>query len=124
MVLIYALIVWVLMCLAMACHSPNEERTAVAVATNDTIPSVHTESAIFRNDTMADTQLGGYGYLIKLDGRMYVHQPNIPAVAGNKGFESEDDARKVAQLMEAKIKGRVMPPSVTTDELDSLGIKY
>src|SRR6185436_9293359 len=33
-----------------------------------------------------DPPLTGYGYDIFLDGKMYVHQPSIPAIQGNRGF--------------------------------------
>jgi hypothetical protein len=52
-----------------------------------------------------------------------VHQPNIPAVMGNRGFASADDAAKTANLVAFKLKNNIMPPSVTTTELDSIGIK-
>ncbi|MBS1765569.1 MAG: DUF4907 domain-containing protein [Bacteroidetes bacterium] len=70
-----------------------------------------------------DSAPGGFGYDIFVDGRMMVHQPNIPAVMGNRGFTSETDAAKTAELVMHKLKNNIMPPSVTTAELDSLGIK-
>jgi hypothetical protein len=65
----------------------------------------------------------GYGYDIIMDGHPYVHQPNIPALPGNRGFETEADAIKVAQLVVSKILNHVMPPTVGVNELDSLGIR-
>jgi hypothetical protein len=53
---------------------------------------------------------------------MYVHQPNIPAMQGNKTFASEESARKVGALVAEKIRNNIMPPTVDTRELDSLGI--
>ena len=57
-----------------------------------------------------------------MDGNKYIHQEIIPAVPGNKGFESEEDARKAAGLVAHKILNNIMPPSVTPQELDSLGV--
>lgn len=87
---------------------------------NNTTPSLNNISyKTFANDSAP----GGFGYDIFVDGRMMVHQPNIPAVMGNRGFTSEDDAAKTANLVMFKLKNNIMPPSVTTGELDSLGIK-
>lgn len=83
--------------------------------------SVNNKSAdikIFRNDSA----LYGFGYDIYVDGKIYVHQPNIPAVQGNRGFTSEQKARRTAELVVYKILNNILPPSVDTRELDSLGV--
>ena len=64
----------------------------------------------------------GYGYDISIDKHSYLHQPNIPAVPGNNGFSSEEKARKVAVLVEYKIRHNIMPPTIDPKELDSLGV--
>ena len=66
----------------------------------------------------------GWGYDILRNGKLYVHQPNIPAVAGNAGFKTEVDAKKVAGLMKHKIEKNILPPTIDIKELDSLKIKY
>ena len=76
------------------------------------------EYKIFRN-----TETNGFGYDIILEGKTYVHQPNIPALSGNNGFSTEEDARKIAILVSHKIRNNIMPPTVEVKELDSLGIK-
>lgn len=75
----------------------------------------------FANDSL----LSGFGYDIYMDSatKPTVHQPNIPAVAGNRGFATEKEARKIGEYVGNKIKNNIMPPSVTTQELDSLGVK-
>ncbi len=73
----------------------------------------------FANDSLP----GGFGYDIFVDGRLMVHQPNIPAVMGNRGFSTEEDAAKTADLVMYKLKNNIMPPSVSVSELDSIGIK-
>lgn len=65
----------------------------------------------------------GWGYDIYMNEKMYVHQPHIPAVSGNHAFRSENDARKAGELMVYKIRNNVMPPSITIEELDSIGIQ-
>jgi PBP1b-binding outer membrane lipoprotein LpoB len=70
-----------------------------------------------------DTPLNGFGYDIFIDNKLMVHQPNIPAVAGNRGFASQEEANKIGSFVAHKIKNNIMPPSVTVQELDSLGVK-
>jgi len=65
-----------------------------------------------------------FGYDIFLNGKLYIHQPNIPAVSGNAGFQTEENARKIAELVIVKIKHNIIPPTVIVNELDSLGVKY
>lgn len=72
-------------------------------------------SSVFETD-------GGFGYDIFIDGAEYVHQPTIPAVGGNKAFSTKDDAQSVADLAISKIKDGIIPPTITTDELQSLGV--
>ena len=76
---------------------------------------------IFTND--AASGLSGFGYDIYIDEKRYVHQPQMPAVAGNKGFNTETAASKTAAFVCFKIQHNIMPPSVTVEELDSLGVK-
>ena len=64
----------------------------------------------------------GWGYDIYLDGRHYVHQKHIPSVQGNTGFATKEDAEKTAQLVIKKIEKNIMPPGITPQELDSLGV--
>jgi hypothetical protein len=78
------------------------------------------EFSIFRN---TDSVPGGFGYAIFMDTKLYVRQPHIPAIQGNRGFASEEDAAKTARLVSHKIKNGIIPPGVSTGELDSLGIR-
>ncbi len=63
----------------------------------------------------------GWGYDIFINKSQYVHQPHIPAVSGNRGFSNEENAKKTGEFVAYKIKNNIMPPSVTPEELDSLG---
>ena len=64
-----------------------------------------------------------YGYLIFINGDLVVEQTSMPGLSGNKGFERQEDAAKVAGLVMEKIRRNDMPPSVTADEMKSLGVK-
>ncbi len=64
----------------------------------------------------------GWGYDVCLYGSVYVHQPQVPAVNGNKTFATEEDAKKTGELVAHKIRNNIMPPALTIKELDSLGV--
>jgi Domain of unknown function (DUF4907) len=58
-----------------------------------------------------------YGYSIYADGNLYIYQPTMPAIGGNKGFADTASAGKCAQLVIQKIKQGEIPPSLTVEEL-------
>lgn len=64
-----------------------------------------------------------FGYNILDHNRRMVHQPTLPAMPGNKGFATKEDAAKVAMLVIQKINKNIMPPSITPQELTDLKIK-
>ncbi|MEP6795191.1 MAG: DUF4907 domain-containing protein [Saprospiraceae bacterium] len=75
---------------------------------------------------MADEQItyfvthtadGKFGYNIFIDGKIYIEQQTIPAVAGNHGFATKEDAEKIALLAIEKLKRGEVPPSITVEEL-------
>lgn len=61
-----------------------------------------------------------WGYDIYLDGKLVIHQPLIPAVSGNKGFATQEQATNVARAIVLKIKNGIMPPTITQEELKKL----
>ncbi|KKQ34172.1 MAG: hypothetical protein US50_C0059G0005 [Candidatus Nomurabacteria bacterium GW2011_GWB1_37_5] len=63
-----------------------------------------------------------WGYDVLIDGELYVHQPNIPSMPGDSGFKTEEDARKVAEIVINKIRNNILPPSVSPAELKDLEI--
>lgn len=132
-----------------SCSSPSENTTSIeqsnsindpkssqntTVSLNETVeipdqphtkPSDNLTFRVFRNDTLKSQEsIGGFGYDIMMNGRLYLHQPMIPAVQGLKTFNSEKDAKKMAEFVLTKIKNNIMPPTVSISEIDSLGIKY
>jgi len=64
----------------------------------------------------------GWGYDIYLNDSSGIHQQEIPGLVGRKGFDTEEDAKKIGNLVLDKIKNKKLP-SVTLKELDSLKIK-
>lgn len=65
---------------------------------------------------------GTFGYDILLQGKPFVHQPSIPALPGNKGFTTRERAQRVAELVVKKIRNNEIPPTVTIEELNSMGV--
>ncbi|MFN8145020.1 MAG: DUF4907 domain-containing protein [Bacteroidia bacterium] len=92
----------------------NEGENGNAVTANNQSYEVNTFS------NTAD--IGGFGYDVLMGGKLYIHQPHIPAIQGNKGFANEANARKAGEFIVSKLKRNIMPPSVSKEELDSLGV--
>lgn len=112
--------------------SPNPDSVgAVAKSSEVTVPPDES----LKNDTHAAEVDNGltyeiipadsstFGYNIYKDGKLMIHQPSIPALPGNKGFETQQIAMAVAQLVMTKITNGEMPPTVSTEELKKLGVK-
>ena len=77
---------------------------------------------VFKNDTVKqEPKLTGFGYNILIYDAIYNHQPHIPAINGMRGFHTKDQAYKAAELVVYKIHNNIMPPSLSPQELDSLG---
>jgi hypothetical protein len=96
---------------------PDSNARSVTSSRPSQIPDSSIRINIFKN-----TDMSGYGYDILRGEKLYIHQPNVPAVPGNNGFETEEQARKVAQMVINKIKNNIMPPTVEKSELSKLGV--
>lgn len=104
--------------------APEKAKTEVATLTAEAQNIITT---IFANDTSKGTTPGGYGYnLAVINGKdtFRIHQPTIPAIQGNRGFATRDDAGKVAALVAGKIKAGNSFPTIDIKELDSLGVDF
>ena len=64
----------------------------------------------------------GWGYQIMNWGALYINQPHIPAIQGNKGFDDKDKAIKTAAYIIYKLENNMFPPTISPQELDSLGV--
>jgi hypothetical protein len=63
-----------------------------------------------------------FGYDILLYSKPLVHQPNIPALPGHEGFSTREKAQTVAEFVVKKIRRNEMPPTVTIEDLNKLGV--
>lgn len=63
-----------------------------------------------------------FGYDILVNGKLLVHQSSIPALPGNDGFRTKEQAQKVADFVVKKIRNNEMPPTVTIKDLNSMNV--
>lgn len=63
-----------------------------------------------------------FGYDILLYKRPLVHQPNIPGLPGNDGLTTWERAQTVAEFVVKKIRNNEMPPTVTIEDLNTMGV--
>lgn len=63
---------------------------------------------------------GTWGYDIIGDGKLLLHQPHIPALPGNAGFQTEAQATRVAQAAIQKIKQGESLPTLSVEEVRGL----
>ncbi len=59
---------------------------------------------------------------VALNGSKIVYQPTIPGLPGNAGFATAEKAQKTGELVVYKIRNGQLPPSVSPEKLDSLGV--
>ena len=95
---------------------PNDDAALGENEGYDSMAERNVETTVFQVEE-------GWGYDIYIDEERYIHQPTIPVIQGIKAFENETDAKKVAELVAGKIRMNNLPPTVSYEELDSLGIQ-
>jgi len=64
----------------------------------------------------------GWGYQISINSKIYIEQTIIPAISGKYAFGSANNARITANFVVQKIMNNILPPTVSVEELDSLGV--
>ena len=122
-----ALLVFILF-ISVSCQNQQSEETKLPEvsdqATTQYNPYENSEITVepFKVDSIENNGSSGWGYDILIDGKMYIHQPNIPAIMGNNGFSSEEKAREAGEFIVEKIRKNVLPPSVTAEELENRGL--
>ena len=109
------------------CRQPEPQETKAPVKQQPVAGYNPYENAdlsveVFKVDSVEFNGTRGWGYDILIDGKIYIHQPNVPAIIGNNGFSSEEKAMLTGEFVISKIKNNIFPPAVTPEELDSLGV--
>jgi hypothetical protein len=64
----------------------------------------------------------GWGYQLFKEGKLMIDQKHIPAIQGEQGFSSKEKAEITGSYILRKIKNGEFPPTVSVQELDSLGV--
>ncbi len=65
----------------------------------------------------------GFGYQLYEKNKLIIDQQTIPAIQGNQAFLTYEAAEKCAEFCLQKIKKGIFPPTITVEDLNSLGIK-
>lgn len=95
-----------------ACSNNDDQKvTKEEMKKNGKVP---VDASIFKTDK-------GWGYSILVDNKLFIRQDIIPAVEGNQGFATKDDATKVARFVLKKMDNKEKP-IVTKADLKQLGI--
>ncbi|HEY6901701.1 MAG TPA: DUF4907 domain-containing protein [Puia sp.] len=64
----------------------------------------------------------GWGYDILTDGKVFIHQDIVPAVAGaGRGFRTKEDALTVGKMVYERVVAGQMP-MVSAEEIKAMGI--
>ncbi|MBL0128563.1 MAG: DUF4907 domain-containing protein [Flavobacteriales bacterium] len=101
---------------------PVEAQPASAETSTTSFPAADEHKGAVLTSHIIDAPNGTYGYDILSDGKLFVHQTNLPGRPGNSGCATKADAEKLAAFVIEKIKKGEMPPTVTQDELKTLGL--
>ncbi len=105
--------------LFVSCNQPGSSKE---IKEGTIVPKIFLNKKIELKTYSNNSTLSGFGYDIFINDSLYVHQPHIPAIQGEKGFASKLDAEKIGNLVIIKIRNGVIPPSITISDLDSLEI--
>ena len=114
---LHLLIPLVLACFALSPHARAQPDTSAA---NFPAASAYANSKLAYKIT--DAPKHTYCYDVFADGRLVIHQASAPALPGNEGFKTKEDATKVALLVIEKIRKGEMPPTISIDEMKKLKV--
>lgn len=108
-----------------SCSAPGKVSTVDnknnKVTIDPPVPLVNVR--VYNNDTIHNKlKYSGYGYDIYINNALYIHQPYMPSVQGNNGFTTEAKAKRTGEFVAYKISNKIIPPSVSPAELDSIGV--
>ncbi|MFI5171870.1 MAG: DUF4907 domain-containing protein [Chitinophagales bacterium] len=105
-----------------ACKNSNTENSSTTETQTETAADPTVDEAIKNIEVKTFAIDNGWGYDIYVNNEKYIHQEHIPAINGLHVFKTKEDAIKVGNLMADKIRNKIIPPTITIDELNALGI--
>ncbi len=105
-----------------ACQSGPQKEVAVKTtpAPSQAAKKKPSSKSTFEISTLQSAN--GWSYQIRQNGKLLLDQPTIPGRPGTAGFQSQEDAQKVAELVKAKLQAKVFPPSISEADLQNLNI--
>jgi len=81
--------------------------TSVVIAA--AIPFIYLHKTGHKTDYRTFHSAAGWGYDILTNHKIIIHQEYIPVIATQKGFNTQAEAEKTAQLVITKMKGDQFP---------------
>jgi|WetSurSiteA1Bulk_404760.scaffolds.fasta_scaffold02176_3 hypothetical protein len=64
---------------------------------------------------------GGWGYQVLVNNRVFIDQPIIPVLEGNRAFPNRRSALKAGTIVKKKLQARQLP-NLTREDLEKIGI--
>ncbi|MBK9732707.1 MAG: DUF4907 domain-containing protein [Chitinophagaceae bacterium] len=137
------LLVGVIFLILYSCNHADETNTTentvagqpdnTVIKTEDNTDTIHNAAVVVTKKetelpagfkyTIIESEENTFGYDIYKDEKLMIHQSSIPALPGNKGFNTKEMAASVAHLVIEKINKGEMPPTVSPEELKTLGVQ-
>lgn len=105
--------------LIASCNSTIEHSKEEIVDTK--APIKNNSNAEF-SVAVIENQDATWGYQLLKDGKLMIDQKNIPAIQGNRGFSTKEKAELMGSFILQKVKNGGFPPTVSIEEMDSLGV--
>ncbi|HEY0030520.1 MAG TPA: DUF4907 domain-containing protein [Bacteroidia bacterium] len=120
-------------CIFFSCGDSREKEkqadqdpgSSALAETSTQAPAFDTQNLTVKTFEVKDSASGkslGWGYDIYSDDHITIHQPIIPGIQGNQSFSTEEKAKITGALALSKMKLFGGLPTITLEELDSLGI--
>lgn len=103
----------------ISCNSSSKPVKEDLTDTKATTPITNANEFSFLTIENPD---GTWGYQLLKDGKLMIDQKNIPAIQGNRGFSTKQNAEIMGNFILEKVKNEGFPPTVSIEEMDSLGV--
>jgi hypothetical protein len=111
-----------LMLFVVACHTGTSLTTDSSPAAQEIKQQENPYAKADITTKIIPSANNTFGYDILLYGKPLVHQPSMPGLPGNEGFTTQERAQTVADFVVKKIRNNEMPPTVTIEELNTMGV--